>query len=856
MPHSAADLLLLQGNIKRDPQGYSDEFQLQWRHFAACLQLFLLKPAQDAAEFGELVTFIAQVSSCYPRETEGFASQLMELLEKHHAVLDPALRQTLVKALILLRNRGQLAPTALLPLLFKLFRVQDKALRQLVFRHITADIKNSNKRQRNERLNRAVQNFMYSVLQDEHEASAKKGLAVLTEMWRRHVWRDARTVNVIASAALHKSSRVMLAALKFFLGQDAEEDKGDGSDDSDSEGEGKAAAQGPSREEVYAAYHKGTVASKKKKQKKLKRAMASVKRQTKKGGAGRQESFAALQLLHDPQGFAERLFARLQGGRERFEARLALMNVVSRAVGVHKLLLLNFYPFLQKYIAPSQRDVTAVLAALVQACHEQVPPEALAPVVRQLVDQFVHDRARPEVVTVGLKADLTAYKKDRDKAVSSAARGLIGLFRELAPGMLEKKDRGRGADVGLRPMEYGAAQVATRIEGAELLEQAIREGKLNSDGELISSSESEGEEEEDAAAAAARRLRARARRGAGGGSMGGGESGSEGEEDDGAESVEWGSSEEEEEEEQSGEESGSDAGEEEEGSEGAGASGSEDEKASASGSEAEGEELEAGPLGEEDEEDESDEGGAAASSSGGQEEEDEEEGGGSSRQRKRPRLEPARPPRAAQAGSLAQLKRQLAAAKQQQQQQEEQQEQQGQEERQAAGGAEGAAQAEGGEEAVPLEWGRILTEEDFETIRRLKHRRMVEAAMQKHGLKSARKRDKARQAAEEAADEALALQARLGVANEQRVNPDDLLGRHKYRRDKEERLKSVLEGREGRLEFGAKSRLAKKKTGGLSNREKAKRKRLPMAARAGQARKRQERKKKLGSKNFKGHQRS
>lgn len=27
-----------------------------------------------------------------------------------------------------------------------------------------------------------------------------------------------------------------------------------------------------------------------------------------------------------------------------------------------------------------------------QACHELVPPETLAPVLRQLVDQFVHDR--------------------------------------------------------------------------------------------------------------------------------------------------------------------------------------------------------------------------------------------------------------------------------------------------------------------------------------------------------------------------------------------------------------------------------------------------------------------------------
>lgn len=49
----------------------------------------------------------------------------------NHACASPAaLPQTLVKALILLRNRQQLAPTQLLPLLFRLFRVQDKALRQ------------------------------------------------------------------------------------------------------------------------------------------------------------------------------------------------------------------------------------------------------------------------------------------------------------------------------------------------------------------------------------------------------------------------------------------------------------------------------------------------------------------------------------------------------------------------------------------------------------------------------------------------------------------------------------------------------------------------------------------------------
>jgi hypothetical protein len=73
------------------------------------------------------------------------------------------------------------------------------------------------------------------------------------------------------------------------------------------------------------------------------------------------------------------------------------MQVVSRAIGVHELQLDNFYPFMQRYLRPSQRDVVAVLAATVQACHRLVPPDTLRPVLSQLVDQFVHDKARPEV---------------------------------------------------------------------------------------------------------------------------------------------------------------------------------------------------------------------------------------------------------------------------------------------------------------------------------------------------------------------------------------------------------------------------------------------------------------------------
>jgi hypothetical protein len=62
-------------------------------------------------------------------------------------------------------------------------------------------------------------------VQDGKESIVKRAVAVLTELWRQRVWRDAHTVNVIAAATQHASPVVVLAALKFFLGQDNFEDE-------------------------------------------------------------------------------------------------------------------------------------------------------------------------------------------------------------------------------------------------------------------------------------------------------------------------------------------------------------------------------------------------------------------------------------------------------------------------------------------------------------------------------------------------------------------------------------------------------------------------------------------------------
>ncbi|KAL6188127.1 hypothetical protein ACLB2K_039521 [Fragaria x ananassa] len=245
------------------------------------------------------------------------------------------------------------------------------------------------------------------------------------------------------------------------------------------------------REDIYKVHHKGTLASKKKKKAKLQSAIRSLKKQQHITSEKSTSNYhTPLNHLRDPQEFAEKLFSRLQNSTkvERFEVKMMMLKVVARTIGLHRLVVLNFYPYFMNYITPHQNGVTELLAAAVQACHDMVPPDAVEPLFKQIIIKFVVDRAQPEAIAVGLNTireiclrmpllmtedllqDLALYKKSHTKAVSVAARSLIGLFRELNPSLLIKKDRGRQhVNSKARPKAYGEVDVLNDVPGLDLL---------------------------------------------------------------------------------------------------------------------------------------------------------------------------------------------------------------------------------------------------------------------------------------------------------------------------------------------------------------------------------------------------
>jgi protein SDA1 len=102
--------------------------------------------------------------------------------------------------------------------------------------------------------------------------------------------------------------------------------------------------------------------------------------------------FPAILLLHNPQELAESLYTKLRQSGEKFDVKLLVMNFISRLIGCHKLILLNFYSFVQKYLTSHQIEVTKILAYLIQACHDLVPPEDLMPVLKTIAYNFITER--------------------------------------------------------------------------------------------------------------------------------------------------------------------------------------------------------------------------------------------------------------------------------------------------------------------------------------------------------------------------------------------------------------------------------------------------------------------------------
>eukprot|EP01084_Bolivina_argentea_P227028 383448_1 len=498
----------LQNLVRRDPSGYRTEFMSQLRNCKSEMEIVRLNPVNaEGHRFLELLSFVSHCIACYVKEKETFPNDVVKLIDEKGEALSSEIRVKLVQSIILMRNRGLLAPLYTIKLAFRLFRLPDKALRHVLHDYIVNDIKSLRTSSQAHKLDKELKAHLYRMLSESSGGTEEPALVrhnslmVIVELYRRRVWIDERTVNIIASVLTSQDVKLVGMGLRFFLNIDQDMD----GDEDDERG---GVDDNPINYHSHAKKRSATL-RKVKKQIKARNKSNKANDKTKDNPL-----FPAMSLLHNPQGYADKMLSRLKNSREKFELKLLMMNFISRVIATHKLLLLPFYSYMQRYVQSHQKEVTLVLTYLVQASHDQVPPDELLPVVKAILYNFVTERCPGEVIAVGINTirevirrcpsllnedgvddlvrELVAYIKYKDKSVIVASRGFLNLIRQVYPKLLQGKDRGKNHDPSARPLLFGEQHVADGVEGADLL-TLIQEGVLEipSDNEICQEEDDE-----------------------------------------------------------------------------------------------------------------------------------------------------------------------------------------------------------------------------------------------------------------------------------------------------------------------------------------------------------------------------
>ena len=536
------NLPALQNLLKRDPSAYTEDFLAQWNHYESLRRIFASGVGQQVegaaldgsvsavrmskdqqSQFDQLLSFVAQLAPSYPDITKALPEHLSELLLEHHASLSPETRKACFRALSLLHNRQMITSEFFLKTLFPLLSMTSSSdMRTMLLHAIVQDIKLANQKSKDPRLNRMVQGLLFGMVErgmnpDDTSVVLRRADAelkgrtealwavrVASEMWRRRIWTDERTVALLAMACTHPHPKVQASAVRFFLGDlHAAENAGQDSDEEQDE-----------PEDVGRLQHQNRVGKKTKAaERRLKLAKAHARRRRKEQSEkaldeADQETgnLAAIHLLYDPQSFGENLFENLSRGDKRhsLEVKVRIMQLLSRVMSVHRLTVLSFYSYMAKYLMPHQLHITLILVSLAQSVHEQTPTDVLTPAIRKIAYAFVHPGVSAEVVAAGINTireicrrqpwcmeqdlleDLVAYRHSKDKGVSAASRSLMLLYREVNPGMLHRTERGKAASIamtqGKEAERYGVDRREVHgIQGIELLEQHLKE-RDNDDG--------------------------------------------------------------------------------------------------------------------------------------------------------------------------------------------------------------------------------------------------------------------------------------------------------------------------------------------------------------------------------------
>eukprot|EP00762_Andalucia_godoyi_P001429 ANDGO_00187.mRNA.1 Protein SDA1 homolog len=549
-------LLQLGQFVHRDPQAYFEEVSSRYQHLVSTVTLVFASPSQlekspeDLRALCELCKFVASTSTYFPQTIcKSFSTMAVDswLSDPRFPSLPLSFRLALVQAVMSLRAKNQTSTEKVFASFVPLLGSAEKQMRRMIFGYLVKE----SKRTTQDNVKKSMQSVLFNSLKKCTNASSESaenhsadliassivrifGILFVSRVW----WSDATTaVNVVASEALfNPHEKVVTAALHFFLnlktfGKSDEIDNDDRMEQIESE-----------RLTICDRLKKGpkvkdrTARKMKRRAKLLQQRIKSQQNEDNEHEAvgdmdfdedasvdGVSSSsrvidlrgFEHIEWLNNPLTIAERLFASVRQSQFSFDMRIMQLDLVSRIMAIHHLVIPNFGPFMAKFVRPSQAEVTKLLAVAVQSVHKDTPADCVLPLLQSLSDNFVSESNDGPSIAIGLNTirtlclrcpsgmrdiggvlvnDWLSYRKFKtDKSVVMAARGVLEIARTVVPHLLHRRDFGK--EVSEKMSQAKRMKMSNSRVGEEQMENDSDDGWR--DVEDLSENEDDEENEDE-----------------------------------------------------------------------------------------------------------------------------------------------------------------------------------------------------------------------------------------------------------------------------------------------------------------------------------------------------------------------
>ena len=138
-------------------------------------------------------------------------------MEELGPTLHGYLRKKCVGSIMILRAKNILLPVGTIEFLLRQMRLEDKELRSMIYKYVLNDIRRMNSHHQNNKINQEIRNFIGNYVPKHTDKTAEKGIKLMIELYKRNVWTDTRSVNIIAEACFAPSSKIRMMACHFLM---------------------------------------------------------------------------------------------------------------------------------------------------------------------------------------------------------------------------------------------------------------------------------------------------------------------------------------------------------------------------------------------------------------------------------------------------------------------------------------------------------------------------------------------------------------------------------------------------------------------------------------------------------------